>query len=82
MQYFGAAVSIGLAVASAVQFFRIESTPDMIAWAVAFLIGALGIVLLKIRYAMELNKNALLRGLKRVELQLALLVNRLENPTS
>jgi hypothetical protein len=79
VQYLGVAVSFGLAVTSAVQFFRMESTRDMIAWAMAFLIGALGIVMLKIWYAMELNKNALLRELKRVELQLALLVKRLQN---
>jgi hypothetical protein len=67
-----------LMLLAAVQFFRAETTKEMIACATAFLFFNLAVAMLKMWYWMELNKNALSRGIKRFELQLALHSNRSE----
>ena len=71
-------VFLALTIFSAVQFFRAVSDRQMIVWAVAVGFGLLSIGLLKIWYWMELNKNAVMREIKRVELQIARLAGRLE----
>ena len=51
--------------------------PD-IAWAGGFGLSLIAIAMLKIWYWMELNKNAVTREVKRVELQLARLARQLK----
>jgi len=60
-----------LAVLAAVQFFQVESVREMIAYATAFVFCLLGGMAMKIWYWMELNKNAITREVKRLELQVA-----------
>jgi hypothetical protein len=55
---------------SAYQFFHVEEIRAMIAWAGAFGFSLLTVALVKIWYWMELNKNAVTREVKRVELLL------------
>ena len=43
----------------------------MIAWSTAFVWGVLTIVLMKIWFWLEINKNGLTREIKRLELQIA-----------
>lgn len=71
-------VVTGLLVFIGYQFFNAESSRAMIAWSTAFITGALTIVLLKIWFWLEINKNGLTREIKRLELQLAQL-SRQEN---
>jgi hypothetical protein len=66
-------------VFAAVEFGRAASTQEMIAWATGFLICGLATTMLKVWYWMELNRNTILREVKRVELQLARLSNRIQN---
>jgi len=66
-------VVTGLLVVVGYQFFNAESTRAMIAWATAFVTGALTIVLMKIWFWLEINKNGLTREIKRLELQIACL---------
>ena len=61
----------------AYQFFHAETTRAMIAWATGFLWGIMWIVLMKIWFWLELNKNSVTREIKRLELQLADLSRRL-----
>lgn len=66
-----------MAVVSAVELFRTAELAGMITWAVAFLFCCLVVAMMKIWYWMELNKNATIREMKRIELQLARLSSRL-----
>lgn len=68
-----------MSIITAVQFFRAESTRDLIAWAVGFLFFMLGTSLLKTWYWMEMNKNSITREIKRVELQIARLAERIRD---
>jgi uncharacterized membrane protein YciS (DUF1049 family) len=61
----------------AYQFFQAESTRAMIAWATGFLWGVMWIVMLKIWFYVEVNKNSITREIKRLELQLANLSRQL-----
>lgn len=65
----------GLGVWSAIRFFDAPDTRDMIMWAVAFLFSAQVIAMLKIWYWMLMNRNAVTREVKRLEFQVARLVN-------
>lgn len=65
---------VGLAVWSAVRFFAAADTRDMIMWAVLFLFSLQAVGLLKLWYWMALNRNAVTREVKRLELQVARLV--------
>ncbi len=69
----------GLTIVSAIQFFNAESTRAMIAWSMGFVLGILTVSLLKIWFWMEMNKNAVTREVKRVELQLARLSEAIRN---
>jgi len=60
------------------QFFAAAETKELLMWAVIFIISASGVSMLKMWYWMEMNKNATIRELKRVELQVAHLAKVLE----
>ncbi len=66
------------AVVSAVCFFRAESVREMIAWAGGFGLGLIAVTAGRIWFWMELHKNAVVREVRRVELQLARLASRLD----
>ena len=61
------------------QLFRTEDVHAAMAWGFGLLFSALAVAMLKIWYWMELNKNAMIREMKRMELQLARLSARGEN---
>ncbi len=67
-----------LTVFSAWQFFHADSTRAMIAWAcgVGLAVSATG--LMKLWYFMEMNKYVMIREIKRLELQIARISDRLE----
>jgi hypothetical protein len=71
-------LTFALTVVSVIQFFRVESTRALIAWAAVFLVGLLGTGSLKVWYWSQLDKNSLLREMKRMELQIASLASRIE----
>ena len=66
-----------LMIVSVIQFFRAEELREMIAWACGFGLGVLSVGLTKIFYWMELNRNAVTREIKRLELQVARMSERL-----
>ena len=59
-----------------VQFFRTDTTRAMIAWASLFIVFALGTSIMIVLYWLELNRNAVTRELKRLELRIAELSTR------
>lgn len=64
---------VGLAVWCAVAFFRAETTRGMLAWGFGFLACVLAVGNLKLWIWMQMDKNAVLREVKRLELRLAML---------
>ena len=70
---------LGLMVFCAVRFFQAESVRDMIMWTGAFVFCAMAVVANKIWYWMELNKHSVTREVKRVELQIAHLAQRIRS---
>ena len=67
-----------LAIVCGVMFVNAPSVPEMMRWGMGFLFFLLAVIAMKIWYWMELNKNAIRREMKRVELQLAALATRLD----
>jgi hypothetical protein len=59
------------AAVSVTQFLRTDSTRWQIAWASLFIVFALGTSIMLVLYWLELNRNAVTRELKRLELRIA-----------
>jgi len=60
-----------------VQFFDTESTNELIKWSVGGVICLLAVSMLKMFAWMQMDKNALLRELKRLELQVSSLSGKI-----
>jgi len=70
-------VSFVLLIYCVVQFFNAEETNDLIKWAVGGGTCLLTVSMLKVFSWMQMDKNAILRELKRLELQVASLSGKL-----
>jgi len=68
-----------LAVISAVKAVRTEDPREMTLWALAFVFCILAVSMLKMWFFMEMNKNAITREIKRLELQIARLASRIKD---
>ena len=66
-----------LSIYCIVQFFNAEITKDLIKWSVGALIFLMGVSMLKVFAWMQMDKNALLREIKRLELQVSSLANKI-----
>jgi len=82
LMMFMAAIFFGLAVYSVVQFFNAEATKDLIMWASGFFFFMMGTTAMKVWWWMEMEKNATVREIKRVELQIANLTALITERTS
>ena len=67
-----------LAVLAAIQFFRADTTREMIAWSTGFLFCCLGTLMMKLWWWAQMDKNSLTREIKRLELQIARLAARMQ----
>lgn len=67
-----------LAILSAVRFFNTDDSRDMMMWALAFIFCMMAVSMMKMWFWMELNKNAITREIKRLELQIARLAGRIK----
>ncbi len=72
---------LALAVVCAVQFFRANTIRGMLAWATGCVLCIVYVMAMKVWYWMELNKNAVTREVKRLELEIARLAIRLPGQT-
>ncbi len=72
-------VFLVLGVLSVIQFFQAEETRDLLMWAAASAFFFSGVIMMKVWYFMELNKNAVTREIKRLELQIARLAGRMKD---
>ncbi len=68
-----------LAVFAAIQFFRVDGTRELIAYALLFLISVGATAAIKLSYWMLLIKNSVIREIKRLELQIAELTQDLNS---
>ena len=66
------------AVVSAVYFFQAEGMREMIAWAAGFGFGLISVTAGRIWFWLLFHRNAVTREIKRVELQVARLSDRLK----
>jgi len=64
---------LAVVVYATIRFFSAETTRDQIAWAVCFLFSTMSIAMLKIWFWMQMDKNTVIREVKRLELQVATL---------
>ena len=76
MSFCGGFVYTGLAIFTAVRFFQAETMRAMIGYATGFIFCLIAVGLTKVWYWMQLDKNAILREVKRLELQVARLSAR------
>jgi hypothetical protein len=70
-------VFFGFFVFCTIQFFDTEETNGLIKWGIGGLVFLLGVSRLKIFAWMQMDKNALLRELKRLELQISSLSGKM-----
>lgn len=75
----GMVAIIGLGIVAGVKFHRAETTRDMFQWAAVCALCMLGFGLMKVWAWLEINKNFVTREIKRVELQIARLAERMKN---
>jgi len=69
-------VFLGLFVDCCIQFFNAESAEELIKWGFGSLVFLLSMSMLKIYAWMQMNKNAILREMKRLELQVMSLYSK------
>ncbi len=62
-----------------IRFFRAQETREIVLWAAACIICWSAVAGMKVWYWLELNKNAVTREVKRLELQIARLANRIKS---
>lgn len=72
-------VFVVLGISSAVKFFGAESTREIVMWAGACILCMTAVSMLKIWFFLEMNRNALTREIKRLELQIARLAGRIKD---
>lgn len=70
-------VFFGLFIYCLVQFFNTDNTNELIKWGLGGLLFMFGVSMLKVFAWMQMDKNALLRELKRLELQVSSLASKL-----
>lgn len=73
-------VAMAFAIYSAIRFFNAADTHAMLFWAMIFMICMIGGTTIKIWGWMRMNRNAVIREIKRVELQVATLAQHLTGP--
>ena len=68
-----------LAIFSATKAVGTEDPSERTIWALAFVFCVLAVSMLKMWFFMEMNKNAITREIKRLELQIARLASRIKD---
>ena len=63
----------------AIRFFEVETTKDLIKWAAIGFFSMMAVGLLKIFAWMQMDKKAIIRELKRLELQVSSLSGRISS---
>jgi len=64
-------VLFGLSVYCLIEFLNANSTRDMVLWGAGMGMGMMAVGMLKVWHWMQMDKNVILREIKRLELQIA-----------
>lgn len=72
-------VFFGLFIYCLIQFFNADATKNLLKWGLGGIIFMLGVSMLKIFAWMQMDKNALLRELKRLELQVSSIAGKMSD---
>jgi hypothetical protein len=78
--WIGGVVLFSVASVLAWRFWHAEELGDMLRWGAASALAFAGIALIKLWFWMELQKNAIVREVKRLEVQVASLAAQLRHP--
>nr|WP_299104328.1 DUF6768 family protein [uncultured Tenacibaculum sp.] len=78
MMNFMTLVFFGLFIYCLVQFFNAEEMKELLKWASGTLIFLIGVSMLKIFAWMQMDKKALMRELKRLEIQISSLSSKID----
>ena len=70
-------IFFGLFVYCTVNFFDVTETNELIKWGIGGLVFLLGVSMLKVFAWMQMDKNAILREMKRLELQVSSLSGKI-----
>mgnify|MGYP000061857131 CR=1 FL=1 len=70
-------IFFGLFIYCLVQFFNVESTKELLKWGLGSIVFLLGVSMLKVFAWMQMDKNAIIREIKRLELQVSSLSGRM-----
>lgn len=73
-------VMFGVASVSAWRFVQAQELGDMLRWGAASALAFAGLALIKVWFWLELQKNAIVREVKRLEVQVASLAAQLRRP--
>ena len=72
-------VFLGLFVYSCIQFFNVETTDELIKWGFGCSLFMFTVTILKVYAWMQMDKNAILREMKRLELQVMSLSGKMKD---
>ncbi len=72
-------VFFGCFVYCAIQFFKVETTHELIKWSALGMVTLFGSSMLKLYSWLQMDKNALLREIKRLELQVSSLSGKISS---
>ena len=75
------ALFFAITIYSAIRFFGAETTRTQIAWSVGFLTSNMIVAMMKMWFWMQMDKNTVIREVKRLELQVATLAGIIKNQT-
>ncbi|MBO6607312.1 DUF6768 family protein [Psychroserpens sp.] len=70
-------VFFGLFLYCVVQFFEANETKALLKWGIGSIVFLLGVSMLKVFAWMQMDKNTILREMKRLELQMSSLLGKL-----
>lgn len=70
-------IFFGLFIYCAIQFFEVEATNDLIKWGIFGSLSIMASSMLKLYSWMQMDKNALIREMKRLELQISSLSSKI-----
>lgn len=76
MMIFPSLIGMVLGVVMAVRFYQADTTRDQIMYATLFMFFCMVIMAMKVYFWMSMNRNATVREIKRLELQVAELSRR------
>lgn len=71
-------IFFGLFVYCTVQFFNTTETNELIKWGIGGLVFLFGVSMLKVFAWMQMDKNAIIREVKRLELQVSSLSSKID----